>query len=131
MARCAVHLDTYACPQAAHPHDLSSEAAVLAVCRCMHHSIGVHQVCLVPDYALRMQVLTKRGKNEQKHYTVFICPIACNARDSWEPTLNEEHSAWRWVKADELRQQTDLHPVTEMVLKDHWDTVKPLIGTKD
>lgn len=78
-----------------------------------------------------MQVLTKRGKNLQKHYTVFICSVPSAVRDSWEPVLNEEHSEWRWVAAAQLRTQNDLHPVTEILLKDHWDTVKDLVGAKN
>lgn len=78
-----------------------------------------------------MQVLTKRGKDLQKHYTVFVCSVSSDTRDSWEPVLNEEHSEWRWVAATQLRTQSDLHPVTEMVLKGiHWETVQPLICAK-
>lgn len=70
------------------------------------------------------QVLTKRGKREQKHYTVFVCRITSNARDSWTPVLNEEHSEWKWFPASELRVRRDMHPVTEKVLCQHWDTVQ-------
>lgn len=73
-----------------------------------------------------MQVLKRGGKDQQKPYTVFICPIARTVRDSCEVSLNEELSELRRVEASELRKQSDLHPVTEMVLKDHWDPVKPL-----
>jgi hypothetical protein len=75
-----------------------------------------------------MQVLTKRGKHLQKHYTVFICTVKPDVRDVWEPVLNEEHSEFQWIEATTLRAQSNMHPVTELVLKDHWEDVKNLIS---
>ncbi|PNH11842.1 hypothetical protein TSOC_001275, partial [Tetrabaena socialis] len=42
-------------------------------------------------------VLTRRGKALQKHYTVFIAHAPSAARAAYLPTLNEEHTEWRWV----------------------------------
>jgi hypothetical protein len=72
-------------------------------------------------------VLTKRGKSLQKHYTVFVCGVEKRERESYKPVLNEEHSEWKWMPATELRTRQDMHPVTEQVLCEHWETVQPWI----
>jgi 8-oxo-dGTP pyrophosphatase MutT (NUDIX family) len=60
--------------------------------------------------------LTRRGKRLQKHYSVFIAEIAPETRDTWQPVLNEEHSAWEWVPLDTLHTRQDLHPVVKLLL---------------
>ena len=74
-----------------------------------------------------MQVLTKRGKRLQKHYTVFICKLDPAEKESYQPQLNEEHSQWKWIHVDELRSRTDVHPVVHLVLHDHWEQSRPMI----
>lgn len=76
-----------------------------------------------------VQVLTRRGKRNQKHYAVFICAVPRAARDAFQPTLNPEHSQWRWLPARDLRGRDDLHPVVRRVLNDHWQEVQPLLQT--
>lgn len=78
--------------------------------------------------AVTLQVLTKRGKRLQKHYTVFVCAVPRAARDAYKPTLNAEHSQWRWTAAVDLRGRDDLHPVVYRTLHDHWLAVEPLIS---
>ena len=89
------------------------------------------QPSLAPSFltaAATLQVLTKRGKRLQKHYTVFVCAVPLAARDAYKPTLNAEHSQWRWTAAADLRGRDDLHPVVYRTLHDHWPTVEPLIS---
>ncbi|KAG2430314.1 hypothetical protein HYH02_013791 [Chlamydomonas schloesseri] len=43
------------------------------------------------------QVLTRRGKALQKHYTVFVASIPGSSRARYAPQLNDEHTDWRWV----------------------------------
>lgn len=66
------------------------------------------------------QVLTKRGKKLQKHYTVYLCEVTPEARAAYEPRLNEEHSKWAWYSTKELRQRTDVHPVVHALMHAHW-----------
>lgn len=68
-----------------------------------------------------MQVLTKRGKSLQKHYTVYLCELTPEARAAYEPRLNEEHSKWSWISVDELRRRLDVHPVVHSLLHAHWE----------
>lgn len=76
---------------------------------------------------MRVQVLTRRGKRLQKHYTVFVCKLK-GERDAYQPKLNAEHSQWKWLAVDNLRARTDVHPVVHMVLHDHWDVVQPMVA---
>eukprot|EP00892_Ulva_mutabilis_P011531 jgi/Ulvmu1/8750/UM048_0004.1 len=82
---------------------------------------------VLPEYAVRGQVLTKRGKRDQKHYTVFVCAVTRAVHDAYVPKLNPEHSKWRWFAAAELRARDDLHPVVHSVLHTHWPEVEPLL----
>ena len=40
-------------------------------------------------------VPSRRGKREQKHFTVYVAEIDEAAKASYQPQLNKEHSAWR------------------------------------
>lgn len=76
----------------------------------------------LPRFQVVESVLTKRGKRGQKHYVVFVARISPEVRASWQPHLNEEHSAWRWFPLAELTAgNTLLHPVVELALMhDPW-----------
>lgn len=69
-----------------------------------------------PPYTLLDTILTRRGDRLQKHYTVFVAGVAPEARAAWQPRLNEEHSAWRWVPVGQLGP-LELHPVVKRLLK--------------
>jgi hypothetical protein len=73
-----------------------------------------------------MQVLTKRGKRLQKHYTVFVCKLLGD-RAAYTPTLNEEHSQWTWMPFATLRARTDVHPVVHSLLHQYWDVVRHMV----
>ena len=76
--------------------------------------------------AICLQVLTKRGKRLQKHYTVFLCALQ-GSKEAYVPQLNEEHSEWRWFPIEELRARTDVHPVVHRLLHAHWESVQPML----
>ena len=50
----------------------------------------------------------RRGKRNQKHYTVFYADVPPDTRSSYTPRLNREHSAWRWFDVRELRARAGL-----------------------
>lgn len=72
----------------------------------------------VPEARFQNQILTKRGKNGKKHYTVFIGRLTTGARRSFQPQLNEEHSQWKWFKLDDALQLPNLHPVVQLMFSD-------------
>jgi hypothetical protein len=74
-----------------------------------------------------VQVLTRRGKRLQKHYTVFVCKLKGD-RDAYQPKLNEEHSQWKWIAVEELRNRQDVHPVVHACLHAHWTVVQPWLA---
>jgi hypothetical protein len=42
-------------------------------------------------------VCCRRGKHDQKHYTVYLAAVTPEAKAAYKPKLNEEHSAWQWI----------------------------------
>lgn len=59
----------------------------------------------------------RRGKNNEKFYTVFLAVVSPDAKEKYAPLLNEEHSAWKWFPLDEAIKKKDLHPVVEKAFK--------------
>ena len=53
----------------------------------------------------------RRGKSDQKHYTVFICTLTAQDKAAFKPQLNHEHSKSRWVPIAEANSKNDLHPI--------------------
>lgn len=46
---------------------------------------------------------------------MFVARLAPEARATWRPQLNEEHSAWRWFPLAQLTAgNAPLHPVVEL-----------------
>ena len=70
-------------------------------------------------------VLTKRGKRQEKHYTVYV--VEMEGWETYSPVLNEEHTAWEWVGLRDLlagngwRKKKDkkLHPVVRIVMEEY------------
>ncbi len=60
----------------------------------------------------------RRGKNGQKHYTVFIGRMTAAAKAGYQPQLNKEHSSWKWFQLDDALQLPNLHPVVELMFSD-------------
>ena len=72
----------------------------------------------VPDDLRNMGViLTKRGKQGLKHYTVFVMETK---NGEFVPSLNEEHTEFAWVDVKSLmdgsHNRYDLHPVVDQVV---------------
>jgi hypothetical protein len=56
-------------------------------------------------------VCCRRGKSDQKHYTVFICTLTAQDKAAFKPQLNHEHSKWIWWPLDKAKSRKDLHPI--------------------
>jgi ADP-ribose pyrophosphatase YjhB (NUDIX family) len=72
----------------------------------------------VPDDLRNLGViLTKRGKQGLKHYTVFVMETK---NGEFVPSLNEEHTEFAWVDVkslmDDSQNRYDLHPVVDQVV---------------
>lgn len=94
------------------------------------------ELTTVPNFQVIDKLLTKRGKNDQKHYTVFLCSITPEEKAVWEPTIamNEEHTAYKWVSTAEvtlISNAKELHPVVKKVfeLPEHKATVLKAVGS--
>lgn len=53
----------------------------------------------------------RRGKKQQKHYTVMVCQVDAAARAAFQPQLNSEHREARWWPLQGLPPPQQLHPV--------------------
>ncbi|KAF6264961.1 NUDIX hydrolase domain-like protein [Scenedesmus sp. NREL 46B-D3] len=80
----------------------------------------------VPAHEHRAQILTKRGKRNQKHYTVFLADVAPSTAQQYAPRLNAEHSEWRWVPWNDVTAANSgaadgltLHPVVCRLAQQH------------
>ena len=71
-------------------------------------------------------VQTKRGKRQEKHYTVYV--VEMSGWEAYRPALNEEHTAWEWVGLRDLlagngwgKKKKKLHPVVRIVMEEYGD----------
>jgi hypothetical protein len=71
---------------------------------------------------LLLLLLCRRGKRNQKHYTVFVADVQPSTAQQYEPRLNAEHSEWRWVPWSDVMAANsgaanglDLHPVVRQL----------------
>jgi 8-oxo-dGTP pyrophosphatase MutT (NUDIX family) len=69
-----------------------------------------------PPHIVLDSFLTRRGKRQQKHYTVYLAELSPETKAAWKPELNEEHTAFYWVPLDTLHLKEDLHPVVKLLL---------------
>jgi len=77
-------------------------------------------------------VLTRRGKREEKEYTVYVVEMEAGVASGWVPSLNEEHTAWRWVGLRGLLEgagasggvKGKLHPVVKIVVREYGGFLK-------
>lgn len=74
--------------------------------------------CVPPGIRQHGAVLTKRGKNKQKHYTVFMVEVE---NGDFEPSLNEEHTEFIWTHVKDLPTLGNLHPVVKQIADDYYD----------
>jgi hypothetical protein len=72
--------------------------------------------------------LRRRGKAQQKHYTIFVADVDPNVADGFVPTLNAESREWRWVSwadvvaaaaAGKKNTALALHPVVSLLASQH------------
>jgi len=92
---------------------------------------GTEELGHLPQYDVQAEILTKRGKRKQKHYTVFMATVSPLAQQHYYPNLNTaEHSSWKWFSWKEVQQQLPLgklHPVVEILLKEHRPAVEAVV----
>lgn len=69
-----------------------------------------------PPHKVLHSFITHRGKQRQKHYTVFLAEVTPDTKSVWQPTLNPEHTAWEWVPLETVHLRQDLHPVVKLLL---------------
>lgn len=77
----------------------------------------------LPDFDVAAEILTKRGKQLQKHYTVFVAKVAHQTPEIWQPMLNEEHTEYHWIKLSDVANRKDLHPVVKRIFSPPLQTV--------
>eukprot|EP00775_Hariotina_reticulata_P006023 gene6021-6261_t len=92
----------------------------------------------VPPFEVKAQVLTRRGKRNQKHYTVFVAEVKPVVLASYAPNLNlAEHSEWQWwpwenVVAAVVGQGAagaEMHPVVKKLVQEHAAEVEGVLQT--
>ncbi|GBF89588.1 hypothetical protein Rsub_02306 [Raphidocelis subcapitata] len=87
----------------------------------------------VPAHTVERGFLTKRGKHDQKHFTVYVARVASGVRAQFmAPRLNLlEHSQYGWFtfeQMDQMRKDDLLHPVVDKLLKHNRDEVMAAAG---
>lgn len=78
----------------------------------------------LPSYKVKKEISTLRGKNNNKTFVVFVIEISSEDRHSFVPILNEEHIEYRWFKLSDIPNVENLHPVVEILFKEHEDALK-------
>ncbi len=59
-----------------------------------------------------------RGKKGQKYFTISLCRVDSAIAAGYTPSLNHEHSEWRWIEEEALWKEYDsLHPWVQKLLK--------------
>ena len=81
---------------------------------------AIEELGHLPPYHVVLELLTKRGKDKQKHYRVFVCKVNEKDKAMYEPNLNEEHRDWKWIELAQLHNMIEeLHPVVKKLVKEH------------
>lgn len=79
----------------------------------------------------------RRGKRQQKHYTVFVADMDPEAAAAFVPKLNSESREWRWVAWSDVLAAAagsntgalDLHPVVAALASQHANEVRAATQT--
>ncbi|KAK9811905.1 hypothetical protein WJX72_012201 [[Myrmecia] bisecta] len=74
-------------------------------------SLASEELGSLPAYEVKGQILTRRGNHNNRLFTVYLCSVSSDARQSWMPQLRPEHSAFQWVEFDTATKIKNLHPV--------------------
>eukprot|EP00884_Botryococcus_braunii_P019837 jgi/Botrbrau1/6537/Bobra.40_2s0009.2 len=109
----------------AEPQDTSLQATALRE--------ATEELGAVPPHTIRGSILTKRGKFNNKQYTVFLAEVSPSQAAGYNPVLNEEHREWRWFPAAKAAALPNLHPVVDTLfspaLRNQVDALVPGLGT--
>eukprot|EP00210_Caulerpa_lentillifera_P001324 g1274.t1 len=73
----------------------------------------------IPNHVIKAEIRTIRGKNLDKLFTVFVVEISPTDKVSFQPELNKEHVEFKWYALDAVLGIKNLHPVVEILFKDH------------
>jgi hypothetical protein len=76
--------------------------------------------------------MCRRGKKQQKHFTIFVADMNSEAAQHFVPKLSTESRDWKWVPwADVLAAAAgssntalDLHPVVAVLASQHVNEVR-------
>lgn len=80
-----------------------------------------------------LSCLCRRGKAQQKHYTIFVADVEPNVVEQFTPQLSAESREWRWVSwadvtaaASTGKKNTilQLHPVVAVLASQHVNEVR-------
>lgn len=95
-------------------------------------------------------LLTRRGKREQKHFTVFVAEVAEEVRQRYQPRLDtREHSEWAWLPLQAIAAQAGgktvmasspalqgtcqgrvMHPVVAKAFSAHREALLQMLGVR-
>ena len=80
-----------------------------------------------------MFAICRRGKHNQKEFTVYLGAITAETKATFVPILSRESLAWGWYPLDKLKgMHSGLHVVTEILLRDHLQEIEEAFaGTLD
>jgi len=86
----------------------------------------------IPPHKVKGQILTKRGKQNEKHFTVFVAEVAPTATNI-KPTFDIQSTEARWTPWSEVlaaaagrNPKLPLHPILNKLAKDHASDVRRL-----
>ena len=60
------------------------------------------------------KITCRRGKNDGKHFTIYILAADKEFRSSFKPQLSAESLAWSWFEVDDVKD-LDKHPRLDML----------------
>jgi len=73
----------------------------------------------IPNYDIKSEVVTTRGKKGDKIFTVFLVQISPQDKQTFRPKLNKEHVEYKWFSLPELQDVQNPHPIVKTLLQDH------------
>ncbi len=73
----------------------------------------------MPNYTVKGEIRTIRGKRLDKLFTVFVVEISPEDKKNFVPILNDEHVEYRWFSLGNISSVPDLHPVVDLVVNKH------------
>lgn len=74
---------------------------------------------VIPNYSIKAEISTMRGKNRNKKFIVFVAEISPGDKKSFKPKLNEEHVEFQWFALSDIPGIPNLHPIVKILFQDH------------